>query len=491
MRHPGARFGILLSIALLGASLASGMGAAGAGPGQSGGGAAAEHWTSARRAAAIPRDLVVDQRGLGYLKGKDGSLTPYGHSVAAEHMPLRATTGPSPQAKPTGGKGGGGDTAPPTISAMVPASGATIGATFTFSAAVVDAGSGVRSVSFVLTYPGGSPSQTFSAAPSGGDTWSVAFTGFTNGAWSWQVVAKDNAAKGGNTATSSPVPFTVNTGGDGGGGGGGGGVVPNLQWGFGGAVQTAVGRIYFEMPANKRMTRWTGYVCSGTVATDGTTGRSIIITAAHCVYDDVYKAFAHNVLFIPDQAGTNGTRTDLNCTNDPLGCWAPSVGVVDSDWATRTFPNNIAWDYAYYVVPDSGAHSGTTVSNQALDISAGNLAVQFTAPTTGNVTHALGYSYSEDPKLMYCAEAMGTEGSFNWWLPSCLLSGGSSGGPWVQPMSTETGSGPIISVNSWGYTGSPGMAGPKLAGSSASCLFGAAKTASLTSASRGTIPSGC
>ncbi|OOZ35399.1 hypothetical protein BOW51_11385 [Solemya velesiana gill symbiont] len=93
-------------------------------------------------------------------------------------------------------------------------------------------------------------------------------------------------------------------------------------------------------------------------------------------------------------------------------------------------------------------------------------------------THALGYSYSDDPNFMYCAEDMTTEEAAsinytNWWLPSCGLSGGSSGGPRVQPMDTETGSGPVISVNSWGYTSSPGMAGPKLTSgsSTADCLF--------------------
>jgi hypothetical protein len=38
-----------------------------------------------------------------------------------------------------------------------------------------------------------------------------------------------------------------------------------------------------------------------------------------------------------------------------------------------------------------------------------------------------------------------------------------------------TGDGPIISVNSWGYTNQPGMAGPKLFGTSASCVFAVAK----------------
>jgi hypothetical protein len=44
----------------------------------------------------------------------------------------------------------------------------------------------------------------------------------------------------------------------------------------------------------------------------------------------------------------------------------------------------------------------------------------------------------------------------------------------MQPFTNGNGS--LISVNSWGYTGSPGMAGPKLSGTSASCVFGAAKS---------------
>ena len=430
------------------------------------------HWTDERRASATPRDLVIDARGLGYLRRPDGSLQPYGHGVAA-----LAANGPAPAAKPVTGDG-----TPPTISQMDPAAGATIGASYVFSAVVTDA-SGVKSVTFTVQ-KSGSVSQSFTASNSGNNLWIVSLQGFTDGAWSWRVTAKDNGAKGGNTATSATLNFSVDTGG-GGGGGGGGGVVTSAEWTAGGDVQTAAGRIYFEMPNNARRNGpWNGYVCSGTAVTDSTSGRSIILTAAHCVYDDANKAFARNVLFIPDQAGTSGAGTDLNCSNDPLGCWTPSFGVVDSDWTTRTFPDNIAWDYAWYVVSDTGAHSGTAASSAALDVAAGSLTIDFGAPAVNDgtpgagspdFTHALGYSYSQDPKFMYCAEDMTTEGSVNWWLPSCELSGGSSGGLWVQPMDESQGNGPVISVNSWGYTNSPGMAGPKLSGTSASCVFDMAK----------------
>lgn len=429
--------------------------------------AVARYWTAERRAQAVPRDPVLDERGLWYLRLPDGTLRPYGHATPAAQ--------PAPSA----------DTSGPAITNMDPASGQTIGTSYTFKATVADP-SGVRSATFVITYPDGVTTQSFKASSIGNDVWAVSLQGFSSGSWQWHVVAKDRA-KPANTSTSPKVAFTVDTGG---GGGGGGGTVTNAEWTGGGALQTAVGRIYFELPANKQKTRWTGYVCSGTAVTDTAGAVSIVLTAAHCVYDDVYKEFARNVLFIPDQAHTSGGGTDLNCSNDPLGCWAPSHGVVDSDWATRTWPDNIPWDYAYYVVPSSGAHSGTAAVSESLEQAAATLGISFAAPTVGAFTHALGYSYNQDPKLMYCAESMGTQGSSNWWLSQCGLTGGSSGGPWMQPLDVGTGSGPVVSVNSWGYTGSPGMAGPKLSGTSASCLFDAAQT-NTTSTARGHIPSGC
>jgi hypothetical protein len=436
------------------------------------------HWTPERINKAIPRDLVIDHRGYGYMRRADGSLDPYGHNIAPA---------PSPKEKPSGGN----DSTPPDISNMHPAEGNIIDGSHTFSATITDE-SGIKSVSFVIHYPSGL-TQSFSPSPSG-DIWSVTLTGFADGNWAWHVVAKDNAGRGGNTATSPPVGFTVDTSsapppppsGD---------IVDKAEWIIdGGIVQTVAGRVYFEMPADKRWKRqWVAYVCSGTVATDTTSDRSIILTAAHCVYDDNYKAFARNVLFIPNQAGTTGAGTDTNCNNDPLGCWVPSFGVVDVDWTTRKFPDNIKWDYAYYVVETSGAHSGPITVSESLEAAAGSLPIDFTTPfyddntTNGagapDYTHALGYSYSDDPNLMYCAEDMTTEGAVNWWLPSCNLSGGSSGGPWVQSM--VDGDGLIISVNSWGYTTAPGMAGPQLDRTTASRVFDIAGCADFSVGSQG------
>lgn len=442
-----------------------------------------EYWTAQRRAAAIPRDLVIDPRGLGYLRLRDGSLQPYGHRIAAE-----AKDGIlAPMARPIGN-----DSTSPSITNMAPAQDDVIGSSHTFSATITDA-SGIKSVNFVIQYPNGTTSSPFNAnKENGSDTWSLTIQGFTDSTlWAWWVVAKDGASKGGNTATSPTVGFSVDTSGSSSGGSTNTDTVINALWTSGGAIQTAAGRLYFEMPGNSKWKGiWQGYVCSGTVVQDDTAGRSTILTAAHCVYDDVNKAFARNVMFIPDQADTTGTGTDLNCNNDPLGCWIPSFGVVDSDWTTRTFPNNREWDYGFYAVDDNGAHAGPAPNGSILDSAAGTLSISFITPYAndgvdgaGSVdyTHALGYSYSEDPNLMYCAEDMTTNGQVNWWLPSSELSGGSSGGPWVQPMDPGQGSGPVISVNSWGYTSAPGMAGPKLP--AAECVFTIAKSTPWSSVS--------
>ena len=433
-----------------------------------------KHWTADRIANAEPRDMVIDHRGKAYTRGKKGKLTPHGHSTKSELT--------SPDSRVVRGAvkiddRETRDNQAPVVTSRSPADGATIGSSQTFSAVVNDV-DGVRSVTFEITYNG--QTSSFAGRNVGNNTWETTVQGFTTGSGTWRVISRDNVRqRGGNTGATSSYSFTA----DGGGGNpGGGDVVVNSRWTDGGAIQNAAGRLLYEMPNGGG---WSGYVCSGTVVNDGTTGRSIIITAAHCVYDDADAAFARNVIFIPNQDQTTGSGTDRDCTNDPVGCWAPEFGVVEQNWTTSVFPNNIPWDYAYYVVGDSGNHSGNGAGG-ALDGVTGSFDVNFNTPNVNDGqdgpasldwTHALGYSYSDDPFFMYSAEDMTTEGADNWWLPSSQLSGGSSGGPWIQPL--VGGTGPLMSVNSWGYTTSDGMAGPFLNGTTAQCLFDAAKTGSL------------
>lgn len=352
------------------------------GNGQGGGSQSNENrgWSKTEISQAIPRDLVIDERGLAFVRGKSGEFEPHGHSTKFG-------------ANPTKGK--------PVRPAPTPL----------------------------------------------------------------------------------PSPTTLP-------------VISNSEWRLGGGVQSAAGRLYFFMPTSSSklndVSTWSGFVCSGTVVTDSRTDQSLILTAAHCVYDDVNKVFAQRVMFIPNQAAS-GTPTDRYCFNDILGCWIPSHGVVDSDWSSRTFPANAPWDYGFYVVNNANSHLGNGGdATLVLDVAIGNpLAVSYSTSIPIAYTYALGYSYNQDPKFMYCAQTLGTNTALvptgQWWLSSCGLTGGSSGGPWMQ----TSGSGPVFSVNSWGYSGSLGMAGPRLGGSSAQCLFNASQDLAESPKQGGLIPAKC
>ena len=275
-------------------------------------------------------------------------------------------------------------------------------------------------------------------------------------------------------------------GGDSGGGdtGGTGFVdVKNSPWTNGGHVQNAAGRIYFVMEGS-------GYVCSGTLINDGETesDRSIVLTAAHCVYDDINKKFAQAAIFIPNQANTTGTvGTDGDCSNDPLGCYVIDYGVVSEGWSQRTFPDNIPWDYAFFALgtneisPDADRFSnvGNSIPLDRRD-NVTPMEISFAEAEYTLYTRALGYSYSDDPNFMYCGEPL-TGAVYDpdgYLLPNCGMSGGASGGPWSQSQDLDLGTGPIFSVNSYGPArGKSYMGGPNLNKSDASCLFDKVKTA--------------
>lgn len=247
--------------------------------------------------------------------------------------------------------------------------------------------------------------------------------------------------------------------------------VANAPWALGNDVQEAVGRLYFEMTIDGIVG---GYVCSGTAVTDSVRGFSSILTAAHCVYDDYSGAFAKNVMFIPNQAAS-GTPTDLNCRNDIYGCWIPTQAAVDPLWSTVLWPDNLAYDYGFYLVPNAGRHiQGLRPTSDSLESAVDPLKIGWSASEhKSQQTFALGYSWVDDPSLMYCAESIGSIVGItdytNLWLSNCELSGGSSGGPWMAPEEGTVleGDERVFSVNSWGLEDEfgmplPGMAGPVL-----------------------------
>jgi hypothetical protein len=190
--------------------------------------------------------------------------------------------------------------------------------------------------------------------------------------------------------------------------------------------------------------------------------RSIIITAAHCVTTTPTRHLRATSSSFPTRLGRRALEpTSTAPTIDGL---LGSVLQGRGCRTTRTFPDNIAWDYAYYVVPDTSA-SGNTASSDALDWhwSQCRSACFPSVNASGSADFTyFGLLIQRGPQVHVLRRDM-TTGANNWWLTNCGLSGGSSGGPWVRTDERMEGAQTAaLSVNSWGYTNQPGIAGPKL-----------------------------
>ncbi|KAL7473625.1 hypothetical protein ACHAXS_014132 [Conticribra weissflogii] len=271
--------------------------------------------------------------------------------------------------------------------------------------------------------------------------------------------------------------------------------VRDENWPYEGVVKTTTGRILFFINSSP-------YVCTGTVLKppDGVAtnnDRTIILTAAHCAYQySPYGGqFAEHALFIPDQDDTRGGRTNDICGDDPMGCWIPAFAVVDRRWTEMGFPNSVPYDYAYY--NDAAVHEQGYLADipDILDEAVEPLPVNFhfneDISNYNFFTHGLGYSFNKDPNFRYCSTDVSTKFGIqtyeNLWLDICDMTGGSSGGPWMVDVDTN-GRGTVVSVNSWGYSSSSGMAGPDLStekGSLAECLYQRARDTPFDNVSNG------
>jgi len=270
------------------------------------------------------------------------------------------------------------------------------------------------------------------------------------------------------------------------GGGGGGGDPTNTagsSWPNGkGEIYEGVGKVYFEMGGS-------GWICSGSVATDSRTGESIVLTAGHCAYDETadgnVSGFAENWLFIPEY----DADPTLTCANTLHGCWTAEKLFVHRGFATAGAFNTQATlhDWAFAVV-GPGGHSGTasleSIARFPID------ADQSYAETTQ--MYAFGYPAAQRYKgydLTYCAGPVFFDPYNNdlTYGLTCNMTGGSSGGPWLSNFDVDTGdSGTLSSVNSYGYSGVKAMHGPKF-GSLTADTWDAANTSSLGGSGRGVI----
>jgi hypothetical protein len=250
----------------------------------------------------------------------------------------------------------------------------------------------------------------------------------------------------------------------GGGGGGDSNLVTGASWTSGGTVLKTTGKVLFLMSGSY-------YVCSASVVNDGSTDddHSLILTAAHCAYDERKGEFAENWMFIPDydSAPASLTTSGSFCKDTVYGCWTADTLTVHNGYASAGGFNltAVVHDFAFAKVSEGG-HSKTQ-----LDGTVGTQEITFSEIGSGNLVYAFGYPAAQKYKgndLVYCAGPVGTDpntGGATYRI-ECGMTGGSSGGPWFSPFSDEPGTeghgtGVLASVNSYGYRGDSGMYGPK------------------------------
>jgi hypothetical protein len=229
------------------------------------------------------------------------------------------------------------------------------------------------------------------------------------------------------------------------GGGGSSTNVIGASWNLGGLVKEVTGKVVFTLDSGD-------YICTGTVVTDNTSNRSIVISAGHCAYDwGTAGGFARNWMFIPDfdQSPT------YTCAQTAYGCWTASALVVSSGFANAgSFSDTaVQYDWSFAVITQPGTKNGS------LDGTVGSLPLQASSMTTGTQVFDFGYPAAgryHGSDLIYCADQVFTDPGVNnkTYGIDCNMTGGSSGGPWFSDFASSTGdSGTIRAVNSYGYNG--------------------------------------
>jgi len=229
----------------------------------------------------------------------------------------------------------------------------------------------------------------------------------------------------------------------------------------GGLIAKVEGRVYFTLGTGN-------YVCSGTVVTDGRADYSLVLTAGHCVYDQATRTWATNWLFIPDADGL-GIAIPPPCDQSARGCWTASALVAHSRFTSATsFTTTAArYDYAFAVV-GAGGTAGSQLDADGADADAApdSMPIAYSGVKSGALMYAFGYPAAAPyagNDLVYCSGKIGQD-IFNGnqtWSVVCNMTGGASGGGWLAGFSEATGIGTLGSLNSYRYSFSSRMYGPK------------------------------
>ncbi len=231
--------------------------------------------------------------------------------------------------------------------------------------------------------------------------------------------------------------------------------VDGAAWPGGGAILQRSGVIFFTLDD-------ADYSCSGSVVTDANDpAYSLVITAAHCAYDESTDHFATNWTYIPafdSNPGANG------CDETPYGCWDARALVVHDGWTNEEglTIQAVKHDYAIAVVGP--------VRNGSLKLdSLGAYPVAVAGVDVGDDLYAFGYpaqSPYDGEDLIYCAGASGQDALVGSRSLVCDMTAGASGGPWLHGTTNPaTTAGSVASVSSYRINGDDHLYGPVFDGS--------------------------
>lgn len=232
------------------------------------------------------------------------------------------------------------------------------------------------------------------------------------------------------------------------------------DWTGGGLVERTTGQAFFELAGN-------GGTCSASVVEDTSTGTSLVLTAAHCVYDTEKNVFADFWLFVP---GIGELPSSALCANTPYGCWFAQGITVPRAYADQDSFNDVAAanDVAFVTVGPGLPHGSQ------LDATVGSQQIAFTTRQQGTRVDLFGYRAApsfEEFTLVHSAGRLRLDGRNDrlaYGAPS-RLQNGASGGPWYAGFDPGSGTGVTMSVTSYAYVpqaarsdqaGQPALYGP-------------------------------
>jgi len=210
---------------------------------------------------------------------------------------------------------------------------------------------------------------------------------------------------------------------------------------------STAGKAYFVLNGQN-------YMCSGSVV--NANNKATIVTAGHCVYEYERQIWATNWIFIPDYS--LGSR--------PFGTFVGRELATKNGWM-----NSRDWNYDVGIVLVNRNDKGQLPQDVV-----GGLGITLNAPKQAT-TNAFGF-----PKNMNNGETMSTcagtssgatvLAGFTGYQLACGMTGGSSGGPWIQQYNTNTKSGQQVSVNSFIISNRPGyMFGPHFTNDNIGTLY--------------------